>query len=759
MRRHSALRFFVVGLLGCLATACASGSQEPPAVCGDGLVTGSETCDDLNTEAGDGCDKTCQQETGFTCDDAEPSDCSPICGDGLILGGETCDGTDLGGKTCENLVMGGGVLRCDGECQLDPSGCLAYACGNGTLDDGEACDGADVGTATCQTEGYDGGSLACTGQCALDTSGCTLASCGNGIVEGIEACDDAGTAPEDGCGANCAVEAGWECTGQPSVCSRLCGNGRLDTGETCDGADLGGQTCLTQGYAGGTLACTVACAFNTSACELPTCGNGQIDSPEQCDGANLNGASCTSLGGYIGGTLACTASCGYHVGGCIPIACGDGIISAGEACDDGDTTGGDGCNVLCNVEAGWVCTGEPSLCTRLCGNAQVDSGEQCDGATLNGATCVTRGFDRGNLGCKADCTYDTTGCSMNSCGDGIVSAGEQCDGVDLAGATCVSLGFVSGALGCTANCGYLTTGCVAPACGDGVVSAGEQCDDDDTDSGDGCNAACQVESGWVCSGTPSVCVPSCGNGALNPGEDCDGALLGGATCQSRGFAGGTLGCTASCSFDTSGCQAAICPNGIIESGEQCDGGNLNGQTCVSFGYAGGTLACTASCSWSTAGCVNAICGNGVKETGEQCDDSNTNSNDGCSSTCQWEQTCTADETIACGGVSHRETVSGNNVSGYTCTSYGSSSEHVYAFTPSASGSVTVSLTCDDNGWDSDDWDLGILTGACNPKLCTRYASSSGCDSTTINVVAGTTYYLVVEQYSASDGYTLRVQCN
>jgi cysteine-rich repeat protein len=40
--------------------------------------------------------------------------------------------------------------------------------------------------------------------------------------------------------------------------------------------------------------------------------------------------------------------------------CGDGIVTAGEGCDDGGTTPGDGCEASCQIEAGWICEGEPS---------------------------------------------------------------------------------------------------------------------------------------------------------------------------------------------------------------------------------------------------------------------------------------------------------------------------------------------------------------------------------------------------------------
>ena len=47
--------------------------------------------------------------------------------------------------------------------------------------------------------------------------------------------------------------------------SSVCGNDTIDAGEQCDRANLNNQTCQTQGFTGGTLACR-ACAFDTSLC-------------------------------------------------------------------------------------------------------------------------------------------------------------------------------------------------------------------------------------------------------------------------------------------------------------------------------------------------------------------------------------------------------------------------------------------------------------------------------------------------------------
>lgn len=47
------------------------------AICGDGLLRGSEQCDDGNNVAGDGCSPGCQIEADYTCDImVEPTQCS-----------------------------------------------------------------------------------------------------------------------------------------------------------------------------------------------------------------------------------------------------------------------------------------------------------------------------------------------------------------------------------------------------------------------------------------------------------------------------------------------------------------------------------------------------------------------------------------------------------------------------------------------------------------------------------------------------------
>ena len=98
-----------------------------------------------------------------------------------------------------------------------------------------------------------------------------------------------------------------------------------------------------------------------------------------------------------------------------PPGCGDGIVQAelGETCDDGNFFDGDGCSSTCQVEAGFQCVGEPSVCSPICGDGMIVGGEVCDGNDLGGQTCVTQGYSGGDLACSNDClSFDHSGCTL-----------------------------------------------------------------------------------------------------------------------------------------------------------------------------------------------------------------------------------------------------------------------------------------------------------------------------------------------------------
>lgn len=136
--------------------------------CGDGVIRGSEECDDGNLIDGDGCESDCRTrpcgngtvELDEVCDDGNLADadgcdsnCRPTgCGNDIRTEGEECDDG--------NLVDGDG---CDSTCR--PTGC-----GSGALTQGELCD--------------DGNLLDGDG-CDAD---CVPSSCENGVIEAGELC-------------------------------------------------------------------------------------------------------------------------------------------------------------------------------------------------------------------------------------------------------------------------------------------------------------------------------------------------------------------------------------------------------------------------------------------------------------------------------------------------------------------------------------------------------------------------------------------
>ena len=227
--------------------------------------------------------------------------------------------------------------------------CTPQICGDGLIVGAEECDDAD-------TDDGDGCSAVCTGEsgyeCVGEPSVCTPI-CGDGFILGDEECDDAGTEPGDGCSAACALESGYECTGEPSVCQTVCGDGLIAGEEECDDGDTGGGD-------GCSATCTAEdgwiCTGEPSAC-ASICGDGIVVGAEQCDDADADGgdgcsASCTVETGW---------SCFGQPSACSGI-CGDGLIIGAEECDDANAEDGDGCSASCAVESGYQCAGQPSLC-------------------------------------------------------------------------------------------------------------------------------------------------------------------------------------------------------------------------------------------------------------------------------------------------------------------------------------------------------------------------------------------------------------
>lgn len=306
----------------CTDRAPGSGSQVNPdtqceTTCGDGIaVAPFEVCDDNNTNDGDGCSATCTAERGWTC----LSTCQPTaCGDGVrALPAEGCDDG--------NTMAGDG---CSPACEPE----VGFDCEH-TADDTDL-----VADSLCD------------------------AICGNGLRAASEGCDDGNSITGDGCSASCELEAGWTCIvgiGQTSVCRPLCGDGLIRGDEVCDDNNEDPNPRSSGDEPDG-------CAFDCSAVDfgwscdgepsvcVTTCGDGLVGlMVEACDDGNLeNGDGCA----FDCALVETGWSCGDPVlspSVCEPL-CGDGLVRGVEGCDDGDNNDGDGCSADCRVEERWDC--------------------------------------------------------------------------------------------------------------------------------------------------------------------------------------------------------------------------------------------------------------------------------------------------------------------------------------------------------------------------------------------------------------------
>lgn len=262
------------------------------------------------------------------------------------------------------------------------------------------------------------------------------------------------------------------------------------------------------------------------------------------------------------------------------LVCGDGRVGTYEPCDDGNHANGDGCSTVCSLEAGFVCTGSPSVCQRsqICGNGVVEADEACDdGNNAVGDGCSAFCYTENGYYCGPT---SPSVCAKVHCGDAKIDSGEECDDGNL----------ISGD-GCDSNC-------LATRCGNAIATVGEGCDDGNLVEGDGCDSNCTVTA--------------CGNGIRAGSETCDdGNLRSGDGCDAN-------------------CTLTVCGNGIVSSGEACDDGNIAaGDGCsalckVELGF---------TCGGVPSRCAAGTCGNSIVEAPEACDDGNPNANDGCEPDC------------------------------------------------------------------------------------------------------------------------------
>jgi hypothetical protein len=204
------------------------------------------------------------------------------------------------------------------------------------------------------------------GKCVAIPCTCTP-RCAEGLTTCGGTCVDLATDH-----ANCGT-CGRSCSGNQvcvnGVCQAggaVCGNGVIEAGEQCDGANLGGQTCVGLGFAGGTLACTNACMFDTSAC------TGACSTPADCPGTDTVCSTRTCVGGHCGATFAVAGTPGdtQTAGDCKRVVC-DGAGGFTTVNDDTDVPS----------------SGNPCV-TPVCVNGTPSFPPVADGTICPGGTCM-----------------------------------------------------------------------------------------------------------------------------------------------------------------------------------------------------------------------------------------------------------------------------------------------------------------------------------------------------------------------------------
>ncbi|TDJ00385.1 MAG: DUF4215 domain-containing protein [Deltaproteobacteria bacterium] len=417
-----------------LAETCTGSSSACPADAKSSALCRAAAGECDAAESCDGVSDTCP-DNGFASD--TPCRVSA----GACDRTEVCDGS---GATCPSDAKSTALCRaavgicdvaefCDGASNDCPA--QGFATGSecrvstGSCDPAEFCDGL---AATCPSD-------------AKSTSLCREAA---GVCDVVEFCDGASNdCPTDGfaTGSECRVSTGScdpaeFCDGLAATCpsdaksTELCREaaGVCDVVEFCDGAS---NDCPTDGFATGSE-CRVSmgscdpaefcdgsaatCPSDAKSTELCRETAGVCDVVEFCDGASND---CPTDGFELDGTSCddaelCTIDDQCQGGLCMgdPMSCGDGKLqeACDEECDDGNAVSGDGCEDDCQVERGFNCDGEPSICSSECGDGLLASDEECDDGNATGCD-----------GCSVDCRIEGF-TSEDSDGDGVGDACDNC---------------------------------------------------------------------------------------------------------------------------------------------------------------------------------------------------------------------------------------------------------------------------------------------------------------------------------------------
>jgi cysteine-rich repeat protein len=566
-------------------TATAITYVTPVHVCGNGIRSTAEGCDDNNTAGGDGCSALCKIEAGFHC-----TSTTEVAGGSGIGGFDTCSPTCGDGKN----VPWSALDECDDNNTMSGDGCSAGC----LIEAGYACSG---------------GSMTAMDTCA--------SVCGDGLRVGAESCDDGNRVSLDGCNANCAIEDGFTCSG-----------GSANSSDTCVTCHASCATC-----SGPSEEECVACASSHPFFSAPgTCLASCLPIAKYADSSNVckpcDGACGTCSGATSSDCVSCTSAstpfldAGTCVAECPSTGTYSGAIGLVAACLACDSTckacGGPGSTDCVSCPAAGTPFFDAGTCVSVCPSGKYASANnacvvcnslcsECSDGTATGCTnCLTGGaFDS----IAGTCTYS---CPI---GQFLHSDGLRCANCDSTCRTCIAAGSCTSCDTGSTFPVYHSDACIS-VCPDGTHA-------DSSSRCQACDASCATCLGGTAtdciacdSATPykhgSTCLAACPTGSYAGGNSecatCDGSC---AECDGSSTSSCTA-CPTFAPFLLGGACLSACPSThYAESGSACGACDDSCVTCSGPGTNGCTSCAPATPHLEGGACA---CMAGYEATSDAC---------------------------------------------------------------------------------------------------------------------------------------------
>ncbi len=345
---HTAITACVNGD-GCCPAGCTpcNDSDCKTSVCGDGCVSGGETCDSKIAAGQPGaCPTSCDDGNVCTTDilTGSASNCNAACTHSSVTNGTACNDGNACTQTdtCQSgICTGSNPVVCTASDQCHVAGTCnpsTGVCSNPNQTNGTACnDGnACTQTDTCQSGICTGSNpVVCTASDQCHTAGTCNPStgvCSNPNQTNGTACNDGNACTQtDTCqsgictGSNPVVctaldqcHTAGTCNPSTGVCSNPTKADGADCGTSCNGLQWTPKTCQL-----GT--CTTGTGMNCNdgnACTADSCS-----AAAGCSNTPITACSMTSDGCCPAGCTPCNDS------DCKTSVCGDGCVSGNEQCD------------------------------------------------------------------------------------------------------------------------------------------------------------------------------------------------------------------------------------------------------------------------------------------------------------------------------------------------------------------------------------------------------------------------------------------